>query len=92
MSERAASVGRERRSTPQPRRARSPAVTPVRGARVRFDGEADVASELQAVSLDDAQPSVAAPVAAQQVEFLEDAVTYWERGASARRPPTERRQ
>ena len=61
-------------------------------ARVRFDGEADVASELQAVSLDDAQPSVAAPVAAQQVEFLEDAVTYWERGASARRPPTERRQ
>jgi hypothetical protein len=91
-SPRAASVGRERRSTPQPRRTRSPAVTPVRGARVRFDGEADVASELQAVSLDDAQPSVAAPVAAQQVEFLEDAVTYWERGASARRPPTERRQ
>ena len=91
-SPRAASVGRERRSTPQPRRSRSPAVTPVRGARVRFDGEADVASELQAVSLDDAQPSVAAPVAAQQVEFLEDAVTYWERGASARRPPTERRQ
>jgi hypothetical protein len=89
-SPRAASVGRERRSTPQPRRTSSPAVTPVRGTRVRF--EADVASELQAVSLDDEQPSAAAPVAAQQVEFLEDAVTYWDRGASARRPPTERRQ
>ena len=94
-SPRSASVGRERRSTPQarrsggatrssPRRA-SASGTPAR--RVQF--EADVASELQAVSLDDV-PVVAAPVAAQQVERLEDAITYWERGASSRKPPAER--
>jgi hypothetical protein len=51
--------------------------------------EADVASELQAVSLDDV-PVVAAPVAEQQVERLEDAITYWARGASSRKPPAER--
>jgi hypothetical protein len=82
-----ASVGRERRSTPRPRpRCSSSSGTPSR--RVQF--VADVAAELQSVSLDDGQPLAAAPVAAQQVDRLEDAITYWDRGTSSRRPPTER--
>ena len=80
-----ASVGRERRSTPRPR-CSSSSGTPSR--RVQF--VADVAAELQSVSLDDGQPLAAAPVAAQQVDRLEDAITYWDRGTSSRRPPTER--
>ena len=84
-SPRSASVGRERRSTPRPRRSSSSG-TPAR--RVQF--VADVAAELQSVSLDDGRQLAAAPVAAQQVDRLEDAVTYWDRGASSRRPPTER--
>ena len=82
-SPRPASVGRERRSTPRPRRSSSGG-TPTR--RVQF--ESDVAEELQSVSLDDGPPLVTAPVAEQQVG-LEDAVTYYSR-ASSRRPPAER--
>ena len=32
----------------------------------------------------------AVPVAEQQVTDLSEAVTFWERGATSRRPPTDR--
>ena len=94
-SPRYSSTGRERPSggaRPTPRRTRrtvsvsSPAQasggdgSPTRGA-AGLEGSSSG-------SLAVAMASVS--VADQEVEHLEDAVTYWERETSSRRPPTER--
>ena len=75
---RSASVGRSR---PSPRGGDAPRSPP--GRRVSF--AVDSSSGSQQV------PSRATvPVAEQQVD-LEDAVTFWERGPSTRKPPATRR-
>ena len=96
-SPRAASVGRERPSgvRPSPRaRTRQSVSTPL-ARRVTFEGVGP--STLEAPSEAPASGShasvfsgVASSVADQRVEYLEDAVTYWDRGPSTRRPPSER--
>ena len=97
-SPRAASVGRERPSgaRPSPRaRTRSSVSTPT-ARRVAFGGVGPSPSAAPSAAPASGSHAsafgggVASSVADQQVEHLEDAVTYWDRGPSTRRPPTER--
>jgi hypothetical protein len=94
-SPRYSSTGRERPSggaRPTPRRARRTVSVSTPAQASGGDGSpTHGAAGLEGSSSGSLAVAMASvSVADQQVEHLEDAVTYWERGTSSRRPPTER--
>ena len=105
-SPRASSTGRERpsggaRPTPRSRRAGPVSSTPPARSRRAASTPAQMSGGDGSPAHGAAAPEgsssgslavamAAVSVADQQVARLEDAVTYWDRGASSRRPPTVR--